>query len=78
MTLQLAELKARKAKFGFAGGCIHLGNVVEVGQFFYELRRVWPGEFTEELQGYNNPEIRVYTNNETVANWIRNTPYFRK
>lgn len=72
MRTQFRELKARKAKYGFDGGCLSLGNVVEFGKFVGELRNFNSEQYIIEEVGYNNPEVRIYTDNEEIANWLRN------
>ena len=67
----LRELKARKAKFGFAGGTIGLRTVVQVGKFIEALELNHSGNYIAEEAGYNHPELRIYTDVDTVAQWIR-------
>jgi hypothetical protein len=67
----LRELKARKAKHGFAGGTIGLGNVVQIGKFIDALEREHGGNYLAEMAGYNQPELRIYTEDDAVAEWIR-------
>jgi len=69
--IQLRELKARKAKFGFDGGSIGLRNVVEMGKFFESLENTWPDKYLAEEAGYGQPSLKLYTDDEDVANWIR-------
>jgi len=69
----LRELKARKAKFGFDAGQIHLGNVIQVGRFVESLQTSFPPEkYLAEEAGYNQPSLKIYTDDEKVAEWIRN------
>lgn len=69
----LRELKSRKAKFGFDGGYITLGKVIKLGQFMESLQTAWPTDsYVAEEAGYNRPELRIYTDDEEVAKWIRN------
>ncbi len=69
--IELRELKARKAKFGFNYGHIRLNGVVELGKFMESLENTWPGKYLAEEAGYNQPELKLYTDIEDVANWIR-------
>ncbi len=69
--IQLRELKARKAKFGFDGGSIGIKNVVEMGKFFETLENTWPGKYLAEEAGFGQPSLKIYTDDEDVANWIR-------
>ena len=70
----IRELKARKAKFGFDLGIINFGNVVMIGKFIEALDYVFAGKYIAEEAGYNRPGLRIYTNDETIAQWIRNFP----
>ena len=71
-TIYLRELKARKAKFGFDFHHITLNNVVEIGRFIEQLRTEFaPDRYIAEEAGYNWPELKIYTDDEHVAHWIR-------
>lgn len=67
----IRELKARKAKFGFDLGQIHLGKIIALARFLEALQE----EFTKDKyiaeEVGNQPELRLYTDDETVAQWIR-------
>lgn len=67
------ELKARKAKYGFDYGCITIGGVVALAEFIKALN-VSFGEdsYVFEESGYNRPSLKLYTDREDVAIWIRN------
>ena len=65
------ELKAKKAKFGFDFGHITLRNVVAIGKFIEALETEWAGKYLAEEAGYNRPELKIYTDDEAVAAWIR-------
>jgi hypothetical protein len=68
----LRELKARKAKFGFDFGSLTLGSVVAMGKFVEALRTEYtPDKFLLEEAGYNRPEVKLYTDHEEVAEWVR-------
>lgn len=67
----LRELKARKAKFGFDGGTLSLGNVIYIGKFMEALELEHSGNYVAEEAGYNRPELRIYTDLDSVAAWIR-------
>jgi hypothetical protein len=67
----LRELKARKAKYGFDGGTIGLQNVVQLGKFIEAIEVNHSGDYMAELAGYNQPELRIYTDVDAVAQWIR-------
>jgi len=67
----LRELKARKAKYGFDGGMLGLSNVVPLGKFIEALELEHPGNYVAEMAGYNQPELRIYTDLDSVAQWIR-------
>jgi hypothetical protein len=70
--MMLRELKARKAKFGFDGGIIHLGNVIEIGEFMKAMQNAWSTDkYIMEEAGYNRPELKIYTDDHEVAEWIR-------
>jgi hypothetical protein len=70
----IRELKARKAKFGFDLGIIGLGNVVKVGKFIEALDYTFAGKYIAEEAGYNRPELKIYTDDASVAEWIRSYP----
>lgn len=73
MSTQLRELKSRKAKFGFDGGHLSIHNVVEIGKFIGELNVKFSSQqYIAEEAGYHNPEVRIYTDESEVAEWIRN------
>ena len=69
--MSLRELKARKAKYGFDGGIVGLGNVVPLGKFIEALELEHSGNYIAEEAGYNRPELRIYTDLDSVAQWIR-------
>ncbi len=72
-TYGLRELKSRKAKFGFDGGYITLGNVIALGKFFEVLEKTFPNDqYIAEEVGYNRPDLKIYTDLPEVAEWIRN------
>lgn len=69
--IQLRELKAKKAKFGFHYGKICLSGVIELGKFLEALDAACAGKYIAEEAGYNQPEMKIYTDDEEVAKWIR-------
>ncbi len=66
------ELKARKAKFGFDGGVINLRDVITLGKFLELLEANFADLYTAEEAGYNRPEVKIYTDDVAVDDWIRN------
>ena len=67
------ELKARKAKFGFEYGRIRFKDVIPLADFSRELDRAFGKDVCIfEESGYNEPILKIYTDIETVADWIRN------
>lgn len=67
------ELKARKAKFGFEYGVIRLVDVIPLAKFLEALRSMYPSDsYLMEESGYNEPILKCYTDNDDVADWIRN------
>jgi hypothetical protein len=72
MSVQFRELKARKAKFGFDGSSLPMRNGAEFNKFFESLHTLYSDRFTINLSNYNNPEVRIYTDDTNVAEWIRN------
>ncbi len=70
--IQLRELKARKAKFGFNYGVIYLGGVIDLAEFLVALKSTHSADtYMLEETGYNRPEMKIYTDNEEVAAWLR-------
>lgn len=70
--MMIRELRAKKAKYGFDLGYFSLHNVIELGKFFEALGTLFDrSRYDAEETGYGRPEIRVYTNDEEVAAWIR-------
>lgn len=67
------ELKSRKARFGWDLGALHLGNVVEMGQFVESIQTQFdPIRFNLEEQGWgSSSSIKLYTDHDDVAEWIR-------
>ena len=67
----MTELKARKAKFGFAT-TTSLVNIIPLGKLLESLHNNYAdAEYKAELVGMHQTDFRVYTNNEDVANFIR-------
>ena len=67
------ELKARKAKFGFEYGVIRLKDVIPLAKFLEALRSIYPPDsYLIEESGYNEPILKFYTDNDGVADWVRN------
>lgn len=68
----LRELKSRKAKFGFDYGTLALKDVIPLAEFLNNLHNTYAEtEFTLSEGGYNRPSIKIYTDSESVAKWIR-------
>ncbi len=73
--IYIKELKARKAKYGFDFGCITLRNIVMYGLFIQALQvRFANDKYIAEETGYRLPELKIYTDDDQVAEWIRNYP----
>lgn len=68
------EIKARKAKFGFDLGSLHLSNVVDMGEFVKTLGHTFNyTEYTLEESGWSSSSVvKVYTEIDEVADFIRN------
>lgn len=71
VSLYSRPLKARKAKYGWDLGSLHLGMVVDLGKFIQELETMCPGEYTLEQVGMHKTDIRLYTDNDAWAAWIQ-------
>ena len=71
--IYLKELKARKAKFGFDFGGLNLRNVVAMGRFYEALQTEFESDkYLAEMTGFgSNPDVKIYTDHEEVAEWIR-------
>ncbi len=70
--IQLRELKARKAKYGFSYGMIYLSGVIDLGQFLTAFQTAHSADtYVLEEAGYNRPELKIYTDNDEVASWLR-------
>lgn len=73
--MMIRELNARKAKFGFNLGKIRLSEAIQIGKFLEALQVTFTSEhYVTEEAGYNWPEVKIYTDREDVATWIRNYP----
>ena len=67
------ELKSRKAKFGFEYGHIRLNDVIPLGKFLEALQTEFASDrYLAEESGYHEPVLKFYTDDEKVAEWIRN------
>lgn len=67
------ELKARKAKFGFEYGRIRFNDVIPLADFSRSLDSAFGKDVCVfEESGYNEPVLKIYTDNDDVAHWIRN------
>jgi hypothetical protein len=74
MKIKLREIKARKAKFGFNYGSLSLYQVRELAEFMNAIEEQFkPDQYDfEEAGGYNGKgDVKVYTDDEEVAKWIR-------
>lgn len=69
----LRELKARKARYGFEYGIIRLGDVIPLAKFLEALQAAYPPDaYIAEESGYHEPVLKFYTDNDDVADWMRN------
>lgn len=67
----LRELKARKAKFGFAG-VLHVSHLVQLGKLMEMLHNTYmPTEYIAEQVGMQGTDFRVYTDDPAIAENIR-------
>lgn len=67
------ELKARKAKFGFEYGSIRLADVIPLAGFLTALeKQSTKDQVVMEEAGYNEPSLKIYTDNADAADFIRN------
>ena len=69
---QLRELKAKKAKFGFALDSIRLEDFIFIGRLLDQLGMMYGKDiWTSELVGMRQQDLRIYTDDEHVAAWLR-------
>jgi hypothetical protein len=70
----LQELKARKAKYGFKQDYISLETFIPLGKLLESLQNTWADtEYSTEMVGMHSNQFRLYTNNDNVAKWVRDT-----
>lgn len=69
------ELKARKAKYGFDAGTIGLGNIIPHSKLLVGLQVFDKNRYTYEAAGYTPELLKIYTDDDEVAQWIRNFNY---
>lgn len=70
--IKLRELKSRKAKFGFDYGSLTLQDVIPLAEFLSKLYNTYADtEYVISAGGYNRPGVKIYTDSESVAIWIR-------
>jgi hypothetical protein len=69
---QLRELKAKKAKFGFALDSIGLGDFIFGGRLLDTLEQMYAKDtWAAELVGMHQRDLRIYTDDEHIAAWLR-------
>ncbi len=67
----LRELKARKAKFGFAGS-MHIGYLIQLGKLMEMLHSTYlPTQYLAEQVGMQGTDFRLYTDDPVLAENIR-------
>jgi hypothetical protein len=70
--IKLRELKSRKARFGFEYGCLRISDVIPLAEFLTALYNTHEDDqYILEESGYNQPSVKLYTDSEDVASWIR-------
>jgi len=70
--INLRELKSRKAKFGFDYGQLSIQDVINLAEFLNLMYTTYtPADYMIEEGGYNRPAVKIYTDNEETAKWIR-------
>lgn len=68
----LKELKARKAKFGFAVDRVSIKDFLPLGKLMEGLYNSWTEEdYIVEMAGMNRTDFRLYTDNSQLAEWVR-------
>lgn len=76
MSLQLRELRSRKAKFGFDVGTLTLEKVIPLGRLMEDAAREFDStRYIIQESGYNQPDVKIYTDDPEVAEWFRNFKY---
>lgn len=70
--MNVREMKAKKAKFGFDAGAICLVNIPKHAKLLEGLQAFDRTRYNIEEAGWgSNSELKVYTDDEEVARWIR-------
>ena len=72
MSIYSRSIKARKAKYGWDLGSFRLGMVIELGEFMKALQTNFSTQqYSTETVGMHSTDIRLYTDNDDCADWIR-------
>ena len=68
----LTELKARKAKFGFKLDYLRIDSFIPLGKFLESLQNTYDDKtYVVEMVGMHGTDFRVYTDESSIAEWIR-------
>lgn len=68
----LRELKSRKAKFGFAKDYVSVNDFIPLGKLMSGLYNTYTdADYITEMVGLHGNDFRLYTDNWTVAAWVR-------
>ena len=68
----LSELKARKAKFGFKYDGVKVSSYIPLGKLMESLQNNYTAQdYSAELAGMHATDFRLYTDNDTVADFVR-------
>ena len=70
-TCILTELKARKAKFGFKYNGLRPSAFIALGRLMEALETNHQLEFYTEMAGRDHNDFRLYTDSDSVADFIR-------
>ena len=72
MSLYSRPLAARKAKYGWDMGGLHLRMVIDFAEFMKALQTNFTDKvYVFETVGLHNSDLRLYTDDDTCAEWIR-------
>jgi hypothetical protein len=76
MTTTLTEFKARKAKFGFKRDYVGVTSFIPLGKMLESLYNNFADtDFWAEMVGMCQTDFRLYTDNESVAFFLRENGY---
>lgn len=68
----LTEINARKAKYGFKRDYVGVDSFIPLGRLLESLYNNFADtDFTTEMVGMHRTDFRLYTDNESVASFIR-------